>query len=148
MSDLLNQAHEVLIKQGGRMTTQRRLILETLADLDCHPTADELYNLTRQSDPTINLSTVYRTLNWLLDENLIQSHAFEESRYHKHFDLNPDESHNHFLCTSCNSLIEFESPSLDRIKMQFEKQTGAQVIYGEITLYGLCLDCRTAKELP
>lgn len=130
------------------MTSQRRLILEVLADLDCHPTADELYNLTRQSDPTINLSTVYRTLNWLLDENLIQSHAFEETRYHKHFDLNPDEDHNHFLCTGCNSLIEFDSPWLDQIKMEFENHSGAQVINGEITLYGLCPDCRTAREHP
>jgi Fe2+ or Zn2+ uptake regulation protein len=142
MSDLLLQAQEALQRQGGRMTNQRRLILETLVDLDIHPTAEDLYNLTRQSDPSINLSTVYRTLRWLLDENLIQFHAFEEDRYHKHFDLNPNEEHYHFLCTSCNTVLEFDSQLVERIKTSFEDHTGAEVLSGDVFLYGLCAQCR------
>jgi Fe2+ or Zn2+ uptake regulation protein len=148
MKDLLNQAYEVLHKQGGRMTTQRRLILETLSGLSDHPTADELFHLAQQSDPSINLSTVYRTLNWLLDENLIQSHAFDEERYHKHFDANPQEGHSHFLCTACNSVIEFDSLLLETIKKQFTRQTKALIHNGEITLYGLCAECREKEEKP
>ncbi len=146
MSDLLTQAQEHLHKQGGRMTNQRRLILETLVDMESHPTAEELYHLTRQNDPTINLSTIYRTLRWLLDENLIQSHTFEEDRSHKHFDLNPDLGHNHFLCTCCNTLFEFDSMQINEIKTQFEQRTGAEVHSGEVILYGFCAKCREGVD--
>ena len=65
MSPLIQETSKRLRLQGGRMTPQRRLILQILETLTSHPTAEELYYLAHQQDPTLNLSTVYRTLRWL-----------------------------------------------------------------------------------
>lgn len=41
-------------------TCQRRVIMEELRKLKCHPTADELYCIVKQRLPKISLATVYR----------------------------------------------------------------------------------------
>ena len=73
MGDLIQEAHVRLRAQGGRMTAQRRLLLSLLESLREHPTAEELFLLAIKQDPTLNLSTVYRTLRWLEGESLVIS---------------------------------------------------------------------------
>ena len=128
--------------QGRRMTTQRRLILETLETLTNHPTAEELFALARQKDPSLNLSTVYRTLRLLEEEDLVSTRVFNEERRQERFDAAYPSEHHHFMCTVCKSVIEFETNLIDQIKMEFERQNGALVETGSIVLYGLCVKCR------
>jgi len=59
-------------KQLFRMTRQRRIILEELRKVDSHPTADEVYEMVRRQLPRISLGTVYRNLEILSREGLIQ----------------------------------------------------------------------------
>ena len=142
MVDLIRDAHERLRAQGGRMTTQRRLLLTILESLGEHPTAEELFLLARQQDPSLNLSTVYRTLRWLEGENLVSTRVFAEERRQERFDAALPSEHHHFMCTSCKSVIEFDSELFGSIKLQFQEQNGASVVTGSIILYGLCSNCR------
>jgi Fur family transcriptional regulator, ferric uptake regulator len=146
MSNLLLQAQKHLQAHGGRMTLQRRIILETLDDLTDHPTADELYILARKADPNINLSTVYRTLRWLQTENLVQSRFFEEERHPERFDSMAPEEHHHFICTTCRKVIEFDSDLVNSLKQNFQNETGATIRSGSLILYGTCAQCASIEE--
>jgi Fe2+ or Zn2+ uptake regulation protein len=141
MSTLIQETSKRLRLQGGRMTPQRRLILQTLETLTSHPTAEELYYLARQHDPTLNLSTVYRTLRWLEQEDLVSPRVFREERRQERFDPAYPSEHHHFMCTGCKAVIEFDTHLLDQIKGQFEHDTNALVQTGTIVLYGLCPAC-------
>jgi len=145
MTDLLVETQKRLVKGGGRMTEQRRLILEALNDLDSHPTAEELFNLARQRDPSLHLSTVYRTLRWLEQEGLVSARLFDEGRRQERFDVAYPTEHYHFQCTSCKTVIEFNNLLVNAIKAQFELHSGAQVEVGSVTLYGLCASCLASK---
>ena len=142
MGKLVQEINKRLRAQGGRMTIQRRLILETLETLANHPTAEELFALARQKDPSLNLSTVYRTLRLLEQEDLVSTRIFNEERRQERFDAAYPSEHHHFMCTACKSVIEFETGLIGQIKMQFERQNGARVETGSIVLYGLCVQCR------
>lgn len=143
MEELVKEIEERLQAKGGRMTAQRRLILETLCESGAHPTAEEIYAEASQTDPSLNLSTVYRTLNWLEAEGLVQSRMFHEDRRQQRFDPAPPKEHYHFLCTECKKVIEFDTLLVNAIKAQFELHSGAKVEVGSVVLYGLCPDCRT-----
>ncbi len=52
METLVELATQRLHTQGGRMTTQRRMILEALDCLGCHPTAEEIFAVVCQRDAT------------------------------------------------------------------------------------------------
>jgi Fe2+ or Zn2+ uptake regulation protein len=142
MGDLVAAAQARLRAQGGRLTVQRRLLFTLLESLGEHPTAEELFNLARQSDPDLNLSTVYRTLRWLESENLVSARVFDEERRQERFDPALPSEHHHFMCSRCNKVIEFDSPLFVEIKNQFEDMSGAYVNTGSIVLYGLCADCQ------
>jgi Fe2+ or Zn2+ uptake regulation protein len=135
MGTLLEDAIQHLKKQGGRMTGQRRMILEMLECLGCHPTAEELYASVKPRDPSLSLSTVYRTLRWLEQEGLISARRFEEGSRKDRFDPASPNEHYHFLCTSCHQVIEFDDSRVEAIREQIETQFNAcertsLVLYG------------------
>ncbi|MES0360177.1 MAG: Fur family transcriptional regulator [Anaerolineales bacterium] len=142
MGDLVQEAHVRLHAQGGRMTAQRRLLLTILESLREHPTAEELFLLAIKQDPSLNLSTVYRTLRWLEGENLVSARIFAEERRQERFDAALPSEHHHFMCTRCKNVIEFDSELFGSIKSQFQELNGASVATGSIVLYGLCSNCR------
>lgn len=146
MGDLVQEAHLRLRSQGGRMTAQRRLLFSILDSLGEHPTAEELFQLARQQDTALNLSTVYRTLRWLEQENLVSARVFAEDRRQERFDAALPSEHHHFMCTNCRSVIEFDTELLGTIKHRFQEQSGAVVRTGSIVLYGFCSNCIQAEN--
>jgi Fe2+ or Zn2+ uptake regulation protein len=142
MDTLVDLATHRLHTQGGRMTSQRRIILEALDCLGCHPTAEEIFAMVCQRDASVNLSTVYRTLRWLEQEGLVSARHFDENRRQERFDAVLPTEHHHFQCTACKSVIEFDHPSIQLIKAHFAGQSGCQVESASVMLYGLCQQCR------
>jgi Fe2+ or Zn2+ uptake regulation protein len=124
------------------MTAQRRLILETLENTSSHPTAEQLFEGVSKFDPNIHLSTVYRTLRWLEQEGLVSARRFDEGQRQERFDPALPSEHDHFVCKSCQRVIEFNNPHKQAIRDQFEIETGAIVETISIELYGLCADCQ------
>lgn len=141
MTALFQETSKRLHLQGGRMTSQRRLILQILEGLTSHPTAEEVYQLAHQQDATLNLSTVYRTLRWLEQENLVSARVFQEERRQERFDPAYPSEHHHFMCTECKKVIEFDSRLFDKVKSEFERASSAFVQTGTIVLYGVCCTC-------
>ena len=50
---------------------QREEIIEIIKGLYNHPTAEEIYFLTKQKDPAVSRSTVYRNLKVLVEKEMI-----------------------------------------------------------------------------
>lgn len=146
MSDLLLKTQKRIQSQGGRMTPQRRMIVETLQELGNHPTAEEIHAIVSKRDSSLHLSTVYRTLRWLEQEGLVSTHYFGDERQER-FDPSLPSEHYHFVCSQCRKIIEFDSLLVNTIKAQFELHSGAEVETGSVVLYGVCAVCRGAKEV-
>lgn len=148
VTNLLEQASRRIHDEGGRMTSQRRLILEVLESYGDHPSAEEIYLRACESDTTLHLSTVYRTLRWLEDEGLVSPRWFEEDRRQERFDtvVSPDQEHNHFRCRICNRIVEFASPVIKQILQDFVAENGGCVENATLILYGVCARCES--EMP
>jgi Fur family ferric uptake transcriptional regulator len=56
---------EIVRKQGGRITSSRRLLLRALFDSKGHHTAEDLAAEVQKQAPDIHLSTIYRNLDEL-----------------------------------------------------------------------------------
>src|SRR5512144_1461526 len=126
MSQLVTAAAHALRNSGGRMTAQRRAILETLEAMGGHPSAEDIYVAARARDRTINPSTVYRTLNWLSEAGLVTPAWLgpERCRRQETHAGNVSSEHHHFVCARCGSVIEFEAPAVDGIKSKFAGEHG------------------------
>ena len=141
MSELIERARARVHAAGGRMTGQRRLILESLAALPGHPTAEEVHARAARHDPALNLSTVYRTLHWLEAEGLVEPRRFPGHGRHDHFDLARARGHHHFLCSLCQRVVEFDEPGIESIVRTYARRNKLRVTSTSLVLYGVCAEC-------
>ncbi|MGC9319613.1 MAG: Fur family transcriptional regulator [Armatimonadota bacterium] len=134
--DLRDTVHE----HGGRMTRQRRVVLETLASLDTHPTAAELYELVRQRLPSISQGTVYRNLRHLQELGYVQELDYGPGA--SHFDARV-EPHYHVRCLRCGRVADLDldiepRPTLEQAARAAE---GWDIQGPRIEFVGLCPEC-------
>ncbi len=121
------------------MTEQRIVILEELQKCFHHPGADEMYIRVRKRLPRISLGTVYRNLERMSREGVIQK--LEMGGDHMRFDPNPRD-HNHFKCTQCGAVedINFSfDESFLNIDASWKKERRIEGCV--VILHGLCAEC-------
>lgn len=124
-----------MIHKKSKQRDQIKAFLMTRKD---HPTADVVYSQVRQEIPNISLGTVYRNLTLLSDLGEIQRLRLGDGTDHFDADTSP---HNHFICNSCNAVLDLEMGSIDSID-----EVAAANFKGEITghvtyFYGSCPQC-------
>lgn len=141
---------ELLRQKGLKVTTQRVRVLEVLSNSpDIHLTAEEIYELIKVDFPEIGLATVYRTIQLLLELNLIDRINLDDGfvRYEiSNNDANSKKHHHHHLiCVKCGKVLSFEDDLLDELEKRIMDYVSFKVLDHEVKLYGLCEDC-SAKE--
>jgi len=123
---------------GARVTHQRREVLRAVAESDEHPDAQSVLRRVREHMPTISFDTVYRTLSFLEEHDLISRvHATGER---VRFDGN-EAAHHHFICTNCGRIIDFESEEVAEMKLPEGVTRLGTVASRQLQVYGICRDC-------
>lgn len=125
------------MERQTRNTKQRTVILEKLREVTTHPTADEVYSMTRESLPRISLGTVYRNLELLARQGDIL--CLESGGAQKRFDGNP-MPHPHVRCVFCGKVADVHSevatPDIKDVTVEGFTITGAEVLFE-----GVCEKC-------
>ncbi len=144
--DYLQKSHlrGVFRAAGRRVTSQRRLILEVLAESHEHLDAEELYDRAKVHYPDISLATVYRTLAVLKEMGLVEEHRLGEE--HGHYEPVRDSPHYHFTCLGCGKVIEFDTPLVARIQQELSAREGVHVTSTHLHLNGYCAQCQNQAE--
>ncbi|MFW0862189.1 MAG: Fur family transcriptional regulator [Candidatus Komeilibacteria bacterium] len=120
-------------KTGDRLTKQRQAILEYLESVYSHPTAEVVYKNVKKRVPNISLGTVYRNLEYLHSHGYILEITSLDNK--SHYDA-LTQNHDHFICESCNSILDLKS----KIKTKTKCSVGK--IKSNINYYfGICNKC-------
>ncbi len=126
-----------------RSSKQRDAVLKAVTNSYEHPTASDVYNTVKEEIPNISLGTVYRDLSQLAENGLIE--IVDSSDGKAHYEGNLD-GHLHFVCEKCGKIFDiFCKPQLPDELKQFEKN-GFLIRSQRTVFYGLCENCRSAKE--
>jgi Fur family transcriptional regulator, ferric uptake regulator len=130
---------------GLRRTSQRDLILETFLATEEHLTSEALHGIVHKKDPTIGLTTVYRTLKLLVDAGLAREVRFGDGKtyYEHHYN---HEHHDHMICTGCGKVIEFFSPEIEALQDQMASNFGFTATHHSLRLWGHCSECGEAAS--
>ena len=129
-----------------RMTRQRRIILEELAKLTSHPTADELYRIVRRRIPRISLGTVYRNLELLSRQGTILK--LDTAGTQKRFDADT-KRHYHVECSRCGRVADVTLRPQGHLERAIRSATDYVITGHCISFVGLCPKCQAmdaAKE--
>jgi len=128
---------------GIPVTSQRRLVLEAVLDLDCHPTADQVHNSLRTRQARISRATVYRTLEALVEMEMITKtcHPGGVMRYDRRTEI-----HHHLVCLNCDSVTDVTDERLNELTIPDTSAVGFEVKDFRVQLRGLCCSCREQRE--
>lgn len=133
---------EFLKEKGYKLTKQRCKILECL---EKHPSlsAEEILSLINQ-EIEVNLSTIYRNLNLLLQMGLIRkSNQLSQSDY---FELVRQNCSHDLLCLACGDKVSFSTCTFNQLAKEIESETKYQVKHHNFEIYGLCPKCIPEKN--
>jgi Fur family ferric uptake transcriptional regulator len=122
-----------------RLTTQRQIILEELAKVKTHPTANELYDMVRKRLPRIGLGTVYRNLELMAENGMILK--LEVGGTQKRFDATTDD-HYHIRCSGCGKVDDVDIPVDNELTAAASNATSYSIMGHHVEFTGLCPDCQ------
>lgn len=127
--------------RGIRVTPQRLAVYRALSEDLAHPTAESVYSRLSKQLPGLSQATIYRTLQFFENENLIRRVSSPGAI--GRFDANVGP-HQHLLCRVCGSLEDISVPELHRAKVPTVE--GFKVEELDIRLVGLCDKCSRSKS--
>jgi Fe2+ or Zn2+ uptake regulation protein len=133
-------AAALLRRAGCRPTAQRLLVLQALGGGE-HVTADDVLAHARARYPSINPSTVYRTLDALVDAGIARRTDLGTDRLY--FEIVREHRHHHAVCQVCGAVAHLHDASLQPLKDALRSETGFELTPDrEIAIPGICPDCR------
>ena len=132
-----------LRKRGFRMTPQRQVILDILYMADSHLSPVDIFTKARMNIPGITEATVYRTLDFLSQNEMI--HASQNSKGHLVYEI-AGVDHHHIICRSCGKSVEIDHSLLKDLYQQLEAISGYKLTASHISFFGLCKTCQNITK--
>ncbi len=136
----LDSALAALRSHGLRVSTARRLLLESLYRTDDPLTAERLTSGLDARAPRSDVASVYRNLEILEQVGLV-----------KHFHLGHGPGlyvragaavREYLICDSCGRVRALPPAELDRVRDAVRADTGWESRFTHFPISGLCPDCR------
>ena len=103
----------------------------------------------KKIEPALGIATVYRTLQLLYEQGLIDKFEFGEGKARYELRKNDASGHHHHLvCRQCGKIVDY-SEFLDRekklitdLETALSKKHGFNIDSHQLNFYGLCGKCK------
>ena len=100
-----NDIESKCIKQGVRLTDQRKLVAKVMSESKDHPDVDELHRRVSKLDAKISIATVYRTVKLFDEAGIIAKHDFKGNK--ARYEQATQEHHDHLIDINTGEITEF-----------------------------------------
>lgn len=123
-----------------RTTRQRAAVSAMLDRLHDFRSAQEIHEELRRAGDDIGLTTVYRTLQRLVEAGEVDVLRTDsgETAYRRCASTN---HHHHLVCRRCGKTVEVEVPDVESWAQQVAESHGFSQLSHTLEIFGLCRDC-------
>lgn len=133
---------EFLLTKGMRLTPEREAIVSAVFASHDHFDADAWVNdlSQRRDGGRVSRSTVYRTLNLMVEAGMLRKVARANDREVYEHDYGYPR-HDHLICKSCGSMTEFDNDEISGILEDIAARYGFRMAEHRLEVYGACAEC-------
>ena len=126
-------------QQPRRQTRQRTAVADVLGEATAFLSAQEIHDLLRQRNERVGLTTVYRSLQAMTDDGLVDVIVRDdgESVYRSC----SSHHHHHLVCRRCRTTVEVEAPVVETWAEEIGRRNGFREVTHTVEVFGLCPDC-------
>lgn len=130
-----------LRERGLRLTPQRQAVSETIFGGPGHICAEHILEAVSARYPHLkmNKTTVYRTLDLLLELGLLSEHRCADGR--AQYEPSSRGRHSHAMCRNCGALVEINPDLLSAFSAGLRSHHGFRADLESYPVYGLCSSC-------
>lgn len=124
-----------------RNTPIRAAIIDIFNATTCPLTVSEIKSLLAKRKLFPNKTTLYRQIDFLLRNELVQKFHFQEAVTHYE---KTNNHHHHFVCNDCSAISCIEDEKLEQSVRDLEnalQKSGLQITSHEFSMSGLCKTC-------
>lgn len=121
-----------------KYSRQREAVKHYLRCVRTHPTANTIYEDLSHKYPNISLGTVYRNLNFLVEQGKVTRLHYEGES--DRYDGNT-EPHYHFLCRSCHQVFDLPMEPLNHIDTLASVNFDGEIEGHSVLFHGICREC-------
>ena len=122
------------IKNGLRLTDQRKLVAKVMSDSHDHPDVDELHKRVNKLDPKISIATVYRTVKLFEEAGIVAKHDFKGTK--ARYEQTTQEHHDHLIDINTGEITEFVNEDIEKLQKQVAEKLGYKLVDHRLELYG------------
>ena len=134
---------QALDQAGVRLTGPRRELAALIARRQGHFTAADLLTDAEQRSLSIGRATVFRLLEILADQNLVERVDLPDGR-HAYVPCEPSH-HHHLVCVSCGAISEVDDCGIDAVTDEAARRSGFEIQSHRLELFGRCPRCRSVE---
>lgn len=143
VAEQLRTAESLCLERGKRLTPIRRKVLEILLAQHRSVKAYELLELIRGAQPGAAPPTVYRALDFLVEEGLV--HRLDAiNAWTACLDAGGEPHDLLVVCTECGKVAELSDPRLSRQLADKVARAGFALSDHETELRALCSHCKAS----
>ncbi len=136
-----------LKQRGFRLTPQREMVLSVMHRIEGMATAEEVYQQVQLLSSSVDISTVYRTLDLLKDFDLVSTIDGADGQLR--FELRSVHgSHMHLVCSRCGSALGADLEVARELAAAVRSSYGFEIDLSNLTFSGLCPACRALEPVP
>lgn len=131
----INRIARRCAEEGLRMTGQRRIIAQVLAEAHDHPDVELVYRRANAHDKRISLSTVYRTVKLFEAKGILEKHNFGRGR--GQYESAERAHHDHLIDVTTGRVIEFQNDEIEKLQEAIARELGFELVGHKLELHGV-----------
>ena len=129
-----NEIENKCIKQGVRLTEQRKLVAKIMSESKDHPDVDELHKRVSKLDSKISIATVYRTVKLFEEAGIVAKHDFKGNK--ARYEQTTQDHHDHLIDINTGEITEFVNEDIEKLQKQVAEKLGYKLVDHRLELYG------------
>ena len=121
------------------MSRSNPRVLSVLERAGGFASAQEVYRLMQREGESIGLTTVYRSLQSLVSDKIVDVLRREDGE--AIYRLCGDTHHHHLVCKSCGDTVEIEGGAIEKWAKTMAEEFGFRDVGHTAEIFGICSKC-------
>lgn len=143
---LLAQAEMICQQRNVRLTPQRLEVLRLMASQHGAISAYDLLDLLKESEPQAKPPTIYRALDFLLEQGFIHKVESANSYVVCHHLGEPSHTSALFICHRCGQVTEQATQDIQTHLEKLAQQASFTLQHCVVEVHGLCSACNAIES--
>ena len=133
---------DVLRDKGHKITPQRRAVINALLECGQFPTALQLLDYVKKSQPDVSLDTVYRNLSLLKELGMVNEIQTGNQDGNRFEILTNGNHHHHVICLKCGKVQCLNFCPISNAEIEQVERNGFDIVSHSLEFYGYCQECK------